>query len=510
MKKRWYKKGFVLGIIVLFIAVTFIPSINGNVEKNNEDQSVSEIVSESLPISEVWPVYQYDSQRTGYTTSDAPDTNNLRWTAKTTYTSQRNSPVIDDDRLYIGRKARLFCFNAHNGSRLWHFDTSDYIGATPGIADGKVYVADIDRIVYCINANNGSLIWTYSSGNIMATAPVIINKRVYIGATCLNAENGTLIYHYPIGHNVYGNPAVDNGKVYIGSFSNKLHCINADNGSEIWTYETNNKITGSPTVKDEKVYIGSWDSILYCLNAENGSLIWSYDSNDEIHTSPAIAYGKVYLGIYYKMYCFDAEDGSIVWDFTTDAYSGWSAPAVADGKVYFGSNDRNVYCLDAYTGEKIWNYTTWDNVMTSPAIAYGNVYIGSDDGWIFCFGNPNNPPSMPIIDGPTSGEPNTEYDFSFNATDPEGDAVMYIVDWGDSDTEWTEYGDSGVEIILKHTWDSSGKYTIRAQAIDIHGAESDWSEFIVTMPRDKSTNNQLLLLRLLERFPLLQKLLFSL
>jgi len=117
--------------------------------------------------------------------------------------------------------------------------------------------------------------------------------------------------------------------------------------------------------------------------------------------------------------------------------------------------------------------------------------------------NYNQPPYVPTIDGPISGNPNTEYDFSFNATDPEGDAVMYNIDWGDNNTEWTEYGDSGVEIISKHTWEASGKYTIKAQAIDINGGESNWSKFTITMPRDKATNN-IFLLRLWERFPQLK------
>ena len=83
---------------------------------------------------------------------------------------------------------------------------------------------------------------------------------------------------------------------------------------------------------------------------------------------------------------------------------------------------------------------------------------------------------------------------------------MYNVEWGDGDTDWTEYGDSGVEIILKHTWEASGKYTIKAQAIDIHGAESNWAEFIVTMPKDKALTANMLLLRIIERFPMLQRL----
>jgi parallel beta-helix repeat protein len=117
----------------------------------------------------------------------------------------------------------------------------------------------------------------------------------------------------------------------------------------------------------------------------------------------------------------------------------------------------------------------------------------------------NAPPDAPSIDGPNSGKPNTEYTFTFVSTDPEGDAIMYNVDWGDGDTEWTEYGDSGAEVTLKHTWTSQGTFTIKAQAVDFYGAESDWSEFPITIPRDKAIIN-LLHLWFLERFPLLERL----
>jgi hypothetical protein len=64
---------------------------------------------------------------------------------------------------------------------------------------------------------------------------------------------------------------------------------------------------------------------------------------------------------------------------------------------------------------------------------------------------------------------------------------------------------------LGHIWDEEGTFTIKAQAKDKYGAESYWSEFTVTMPRDKSVSSSPLL-RFLERYPLLnlllQKLIF--
>jgi len=52
---------------------------------------------------------------------------------------------------------------------------------------------------------------------------------------------------------------------------------------------------------------------------------------------------------------------------------------------YVGSLDQNVYCLNASTGAHIWSYLTDYDVMSSPAIADGKVYVGSEDGKIYAF-----------------------------------------------------------------------------------------------------------------------------
>jgi hypothetical protein len=63
---------------------------------------------------------------------------------------------------------------------------------------------------------------------------------------------------------------------------------------------------------------------------------------------------------------------STLWNYTTGNIV-HSSPAVAEGKVYVGSDDYDVYCLDASTGTKIWNYTTFGKVGGSPAVADGKV-----------------------------------------------------------------------------------------------------------------------------------------
>ena len=56
-----------------------------------------------------------------------------------------------------------------------------------------------------------------------------------------------------------------------------------------------------------------------------------------------------------------------------------------------------------------------------------------------------------------------------------------------------------------HTWNEQGTYNIEAKVMEVIGEESDWGYFEVTVPRNKSTNNDVLLWSLLERFPVLQQ-----
>ena len=118
-------------------------------------------------------------------------------------------------------------------------------------------------------------------------------------------------------------------------------------------------------------------------------------------------------------------------------------------------------------------------------------------------GHSNNPPKPPIIDGPINGKPGTSYTYTFNSTDPDhNDILEYTIDWGDNTGEEIITGPyaSGEEVTGSHTWTSKGTFTIKAKAKDIDGAESTWSEFQVTMPRNKAMVFSFVL-RLFERFP---------
>ena len=112
----------------------------------------------------------------------------------------------------------------------------------------------------------------------------------------------------------------------------------------------------------------------------------------------------------------------------------------------------------------------------------------------------NQDPNAPSITGPPRGKAGTLYDYYFKSTDPDGHDVQYFVDWGDDNTEWTDFVSSGTEVKVSHTWSKRDTYVIKAKAKDAFDAESDLTTLSVTMPRIQQFND-MWFLRWLERFP---------
>jgi outer membrane protein assembly factor BamB len=471
MQNKIIRKGLVLLIIILFIGTSIVPVIA--IIRDNEIKIYPKKVENSN--TDWWPMFHHDLVHSGYSTSTAPDTNNIIWSYKT-QSLVFSSPAVADGKVYIGSgDNKVYCLDAYTGSFIWSFTTGDFVYSSPAVADGKVYIGSYDGKVYCLDAASGSKIWDYTTG-------------------------------YP----VVSSPAVADGKVYIGSGDGKVYCLDAYTGSFIWNYKTGDNVDSSPAVADGKVYVGSLDGKVYCLDAYTGGFIWSFTIGDFVYSSPAVADGKVYIGSRdYKVYCLDAYDGDFIWSYTTGDIVDYSSPAVADGKVYIGSGDDSVYCLDAYTGGFIWSYTIGAGILSSPAVAGGKVYIGSYDCKVYCFGeNENQPPNTPTISGQTEGKPNIAYDFIFNALDPDVDDVRFIISWGDGDNETTSFVSSGNNITISHIWATKGTYTISVKAEDEYGLLSPETTLEVTIPRNKALlNTQLILLWLLEKFPMIRNLL---
>ena len=114
-----------------------------------------------------------------------------------------------------------------------------------------------------------------------------------------------------------------------------------------------------------------------------GDLLWTFPTGRMIRSAPALADGVLYFGSEDgTFYALDPATGSLLWDYAMPGglSSGLqSSPAVMNGVAYVGSWDGSLYALDTSTGDLLWDYTTGDAVLSSPSVSGGMVYFGSRD-----------------------------------------------------------------------------------------------------------------------------------
>jgi len=473
-----------------------------------------------------WEMAHHDSCNSGYSTSKAPNTNNVLWI----YTAEdfvRTSPAIVDNKVYFGTGISFYseadsmlCLDAETGEEIWKLYFNSGMTSSPAVFDKKVYFG-ADKGVYCVNADDGDILWIYETSDYNKDMVVFSNK-VYVqlndGMYCLNATTGEKIWNDNESSG-YSVPAVADGRVFVVAYIDMpeyncgLLCLDAETGERIWICGYHGNAQAIPSVVNNKVFFkGDAGSTIWCLDATTGETIWVTDNlgcggNDY---GLAVANNKVFCGFPNfdgsgTFYCLDADTGNMLWSFDTN-YHISSAPVVADDKVYIGANE--VYCLFVENGRELWNFTINEGIHTA-GIANGKLYLGTDIRKIFCFGDSesNNPPLKPATpSGRTFVRTGKEYTYSTSTTDPDGNQVYYNWDFGDNVSGWIGPYNSGEQCEIEHQWLNQGEYAVKVKAKDEYYKESEWSNPLpITMPKTKIFNQMPRIISwLFERFPFLQ------
>lgn len=172
---------------------------------------------------------------------------------------------------------------------------------------------------------------------------------------------------FKAGGPIVTSPAIANGVVYIGAMDGHLYAIDQETGKEKWNFKSRMPIASSPAVGANAVYFVSGAGSLAALDLQTGKPKWVLPVEYERKFEAKNLHG------------YPSAEQTIpdAWDIFL------SSPAVANGKVYFGSGDGNVYAVDAETGTLQWKFPTKDVVHSSPAVVNGVVYIGSWDSYLY-------------------------------------------------------------------------------------------------------------------------------
>jgi hypothetical protein len=183
--------------------------------------------------------------------------------------------------------------------------------------------------------------------------------------------------------------------------------------------------------------------------------------------------------------------------------------------IYFGiTNPPPLYIEDhvgtIYDPESIEYNTTyyWKIIAFDQFDTYGEGPI-----WTFTTEQKvNKKPIRPTISGVKGIHvPNRIYDYDFVTTDPDGDDVLYYIDWGDGTfVYWFGPYESSENVTISHTWPALTKiYEIQVKAKDIYGAESDPGTMYVFVLNNRPVSGSIIerfVVRIIQKLPIFGRL----
>ena len=213
-----------------------------------------------------------------------------------------------------------------------------------------------------------------------------------------------------------------------------------------------------------------------------------------------------------------SKSGSIsgsVYDINENPLSDASISAFSDdfsGSVSISGDDGSFSVVglpsdDYYVQVSVLGYISefYDDATSKDDATLVSVHAPGDTSNINFYLTPadTQPPDTPTINGPNSGTTGEEYNFTARTSDPDGDQVYYLFDWGDdTDSGWFGPFHSEVMVSSSHSWSEKGNYEIKVKAKDIYGVQSSWSDPLpVTMPYTMKNPLQQFLAWLFQRFP---------
>ena len=244
------------------------------------------------------------------------------------------------------------------------------LGAAPVIADGKLFVVDVNATVHAFAADTGATLWSHSLND---------------GEENRSARFG-------------GGVSYEDGRLYATDGVGDVVAMNAADGAEAWRKKPGGPLRGAPTIANGQIYVLSQDNQIFALDQTSGEVVWTQSASLESQgvfgvAAPAVASGTIVAGFSSgELNAYRYENGRSLWQ---DALSRTSIttsvsrlsdidaePVIEDGRVYAIGQGGRMVSLDLATGQRYWEQNFAG--ISTPWVAGEWVFVITDDARLVC------------------------------------------------------------------------------------------------------------------------------
>ncbi|MCB8927526.1 MAG: PQQ-binding-like beta-propeller repeat protein [Ardenticatenaceae bacterium] len=329
----------------------------------------------------------------------------------------------DGENIYVAYGNGVLGLEAATQDLLWSFKPENaalFFYAPPSVENGRAVIGDFGaaqglfspRTVVSIygldvTSSTPSTLWVRddSASDRIVAAPIQVDGVAYVATAdnlllALEGETGEELWRFPTEFSIWAKPTYYEGTIFVASLDRFLYAVNAEDGSEIWSVELSGAMSASPVVNPEAnlVYAASYDREVHAIDIDSGEEVWSVSATDWVWSAPALADGNLYFGDSSgNVFAVNAADGEVLWEsgvHSMNTVAGvaqnppaqikgaiQASPVVQDGVVYVASlgNEESeeglLVALDAANGDELWQVTTPAPLFSDPVIIGEEIII---------------------------------------------------------------------------------------------------------------------------------------
>src|SRR5262245_4720153 len=358
----------------------------------------NEAISPATPIeptAKTWLLGRGGSLADGVAKTTLPDKPQLVWKVEIEKGAFDGTPVIADGVVYLGdMDGTVYAWKLADGEKIWARKFESGFIAAPALRCGLLYIGDIDGKFYALDIKTGEPKWSFAADSEIDNGANFWLENVLFGSQdanmyCLNADSGKLVWKLAIQDQIRCMPTVVGDRSFVAGCDSTLHIIDLTQGKEAAAVPIEAPTGVTPAVLGDNLYFGTEGGAFFAVNWKEAKVSWKAEdrtSSQPYRSAPAVQDGIVVVGSRSRrVVAFDPTTGNELWSFATKQRID-SSPVIAGNRVFVGAADGRLYGLDLKDGKELWEYQATGGFTGSPAVADGKLVIATDRGVVYCFG----------------------------------------------------------------------------------------------------------------------------
>lgn len=316
--------------------------------------------------------------------------------------TERSRPVIAGDRILVGSASGdgLYALSRHHGGVVAHFPASASVEAEPLVHDEHVYFADTSGTTWCYDLD-GELVWSHKSNAPILTRPTVADGRLYLTnvddlALALDARTGEQIWRFKAKRDMlrvaelalYAAPSVTvlDDLALFGFSSGELIALDAATGDVRWNVQVGEgrypDIVATPVVSGDDLFVSGYFRPLVAIDIASHTVRWRADVGAAF---PVLVHeGTLYHpGSDGSLRAYSTLTGAEKWRWDSGTTTALTTPVMTKAGLLVGASAGSLHLVEPRSGEELWSWqepVLLEGLTATPTVAGRQVVFVTNAG----------------------------------------------------------------------------------------------------------------------------------